>query len=83
MVLILMHFSIMFVHYLFSCTRLTPFLYLPFKFLVSSDFFITDKTYKCSLLMNLPFVHFQTAHKMVGIITVGTPELILVVIFNL
>ena len=61
---------------------MTLFLYLLFKLLVNFKFVITDKTYKRSLVMNLYFVRVQTVFKMVVIITVGTLELILVVVFN-
>ena len=37
---------------------------------VSSEIFITDKTYKCFLVMNFPFVLFHTAFKIEFIITV-------------
>ena len=57
-------------------------MYLPLNLLMSSDFFITDKTYKCSFVMNFPFMRFQTVFKTVVIITVETLELILVVVFN-
>ena len=77
----LMHFIIVFVQ-LFRCTRLTPFLYLLFKLLVNFKSFIADKTYKCPLLMNFPFVRVHTFYKMVVIITAGTLELILVSVFN-
>ena len=77
----LMHFIIVFVQ-LFRCTRLTSYLYLLFKLLVNFKFVITDKTCKCSLIMNFPFVRVQMVFQMVVIITVGTLELILVVVFN-
>ena len=49
-----MYIIIVFVHYLFKCTRLTLSMYVLFKLVLSSDFFfITDKTWKCSLVMNI------------------------------
>ena len=82
MLILLMQFIIVFVHYLFWCTRLKPFLYLLFILLVNSEFSLQKKTYKYSLVISFPFLIFQTVLKMVFIITVGILELILVGVFN-